>query len=82
MSTPILTAITAAGGQRALAQRLHVHPALVSQWATGRRPMAAHHVLAVEAATGVSRHSLRPDVFGEPPANDPDAGRIVPVEGA
>jgi len=82
MSTPILTAIAAVGGQRALAQHLGVHPALVSQWATGHRPVAAHHVLAIESATGVSRYELRPDVFGDPPEADPDANRIVPGDEA
>lgn len=48
-----------------MARTLRVHPALVSQWATGRRPVAARHILAIEAAAGVSRHVLRPDVFGE-----------------
>jgi len=82
MDSPIEHAIAKVGGQRALAKLLDVHPSLVSQWATGRRPVAAQHVLGIEAATGTSRHDLRPDVFGDPPANDPDAGRIVPVESA
>ncbi len=64
MTEHITQAISVAGGQKALADLLSIHPALVSQWATGRRPVAAHHVLAIEAATGVSRHDLRPDVFG------------------
>jgi DNA-binding transcriptional regulator YdaS (Cro superfamily) len=68
MSTPISRAIEKAGGQKPLADILNVHPAMVSQWATGRRPVAAHHVLAIEEATGVSRHDLRPDVFGSAPA--------------
>ncbi|WP_407459903.1 transcriptional regulator [Xanthomonas campestris] len=67
METPIQTAIRAAGGQRALANALNVHPAMVSQWATARRPVAAHHVLVIETCTGVSRHALRPDVFGPIP---------------
>lgn len=81
-ATPIQKAIDAAGGQGALARLLRVHPALVSQWRTGRRPVAAHHILSIEAITLVSRHELRPDIFGAPPECDPDAGRIVPVEGA
>ncbi|MBV6799731.1 YdaS family helix-turn-helix protein [Xanthomonas euvesicatoria] len=68
MESPIHNAIRAAGGQRALASALQIHPALVSQWATARRPVAAHHVLAIEACTGVSRHVLRPDVFGSEPS--------------
>jgi len=67
MATPIQKAIQAAGGQRTLAHALHVSPGLISQWATGRRPVAAKHVLAIEAVTGVSRHELSPDVFGDMP---------------
>lgn len=79
---PIQKAIDAVGGQGALARLLKVHPALVSQWRTGRRPVAAHHILSIEAMTQVSRHELRPDIFGELPCSetDPDADRIVPVE--
>lgn len=66
--TPIERAIKSAGGQKDLADSLKVHPALVSQWATKRRPVAAHHVLTIETLTGVSRHELRPDVFGAAPA--------------
>lgn len=80
--TPIQKAIDAAGGQGALARLLKVHPALVSQWRTGRRPVAAHHILSIEAMTMVSRHELRPDIFGAVGEPDPDADRIVPVEGA
>jgi DNA-binding transcriptional regulator YdaS (Cro superfamily) len=44
----------------------------------GRR-LPAEHVLAVEAATGVSRHDLRPDIYpredapAQPPAAVPSA---------
>lgn len=62
-----------------MARTLRVHPALVSQWATGRRPVAARHILAIEAAAGVSRHVLRPDVFGEGEAAE---GRQVTSSGA
>lgn len=47
-----------------MARLLGVKPQAVNQWAKGRRPIPARHVLAIEAATGVSRHVLRPDVFG------------------
>ncbi len=79
MTTPILKAIEVLGGQAVMARTLSVHPALVSQWATGRRPVAARHILAIEAAAGVSRHELRPDVFGE---GDTEGGREVPSSGA
>lgn len=31
------------------------------------RPLAPEHVLTVEAATGVSRHDLRPDIYPRDP---------------
>ncbi|PWQ87883.1 hypothetical protein DKY64_01175 [Stenotrophomonas maltophilia] len=62
-----------------MARTLRVHPALVSQRATGRRPVAARHILVIEAAAGVSRHVLRPDVFGE---SDAAEGRQVISSGA
>lgn len=34
-------------------------PQAVSQWKT----VPAHHVLAIEEATGISRHKLRPDIY-------------------
>lgn len=39
---------------------------LVSYWVRTKR-VGGKHVLAVEAATGVSRHELRPDIFGVAP---------------
>lgn len=58
-------AVKRAGGQASLARAIAVTPSLVYQWVTGRRPVAATHCRAIEAVTGVSRHALRPDVFGK-----------------
>jgi hypothetical protein len=41
--------------------------------------VAARHILVIEAAAGVSRHVLRPDVFGE---SDAAEGRQVISSGA
>jgi DNA-binding transcriptional regulator YdaS (Cro superfamily) len=60
----IADAVNAVGGQVPLAKILGVNPSLISQWVTGRLKVAARHCLAIESATGVSRHDLRPDVFG------------------
>lgn len=67
MNSPIAIAIDKVGSQSALAKAVGVQPALVWQWVSGRRPVAAHHCLAIERKTGVSRHELRPDVFGPAP---------------
>ena len=53
-------AIEAAGGVTALANALGIKPPSVSDW----KRVPANRVLEVERLTGVSRHSLRPDVFG------------------
>lgn len=65
----IATAVEKLGaGQAGIARLLGVTPQAVNQWVSGNRPVPPRHVLAIEAATGVSRHELRPDVFG--PAAD------------
>lgn len=54
------------GGQRRLAKACGVTPQAVNQWVKkGRIP--SEHVLAAEGESGISRHVIRPDVFGEPP---------------
>ncbi|WP_090272773.1 transcriptional regulator [Halopseudomonas litoralis] len=51
-----------AGGQSALARILDCSPQAVQRMcASGRVP--AERVLAIEEATGVSRHELRPDLY-------------------
>ena len=69
-------AIDAAGGVAQLARRIGIAQPSVSNW--NRVP--AQRVLAVEAATGVSRRVLRPDLYSEPAVRDDvvdsiDAGR-------
>jgi DNA-binding transcriptional regulator YdaS (Cro superfamily) len=61
-------AIEKAGGPSGLARSLQVKPNVVTNWRL-RGQVPAEQVLAVEAATGISRHDLRPDVFGPPPAD-------------
>lgn len=57
-------------GQAGLARLLGVTPQAVNQWVNGNRPVPSRHVLAIERATGVSRHELRPDVFGPGAASE------------
>ena len=54
-------AIRAAGGVGALARKIGISQPSVSNWAR----IPAERVLSVEAATGVSRGALRPDLFEE-----------------
>jgi DNA-binding transcriptional regulator YdaS (Cro superfamily) len=68
-TTAILQVIHVLGSQKALAEAIGAAPALVWQWANGKRPVAAKHCIAIETATSgaVTRHDLRPDVFGPAP---------------
>jgi len=52
-------AIRAAGGVGALARALGLSQPSVSNW----RRVPSERVVAVEAATGISRHALRPDLY-------------------
>lgn len=53
------------GGATRLAKACGLRPQNITRWQrTGLVP--AHHCLAVEQFTGISRHELRPDVFGTP----------------
>jgi TorA maturation chaperone TorD len=66
-------AISVAGGVGALAKKIGISQPSVSNWLR----VPAERVLVVEAATGVSRAVLRPDLFGGQSADvdDVDAAR-------
>ncbi|WFU44358.1 Cro/CI family transcriptional regulator [Bradyrhizobium sp. CB82] len=55
-------AIDAAGGVAKLARKIGISQPSVSNWSK----VPAQRVIAVEAATGVSRNDLRPDLYSEP----------------
>jgi DNA-binding transcriptional regulator YdaS (Cro superfamily) len=58
----LLLAIAKVGGQAALARKLKIKPQAVHQWVeAGRVPVM--RVLDIEAATGVRRNALRPDIY-------------------
>jgi DNA-binding transcriptional regulator YdaS (Cro superfamily) len=67
--TPIGRAVKEVGSQSALARAIGVSPQAVQQWLEANR-VPAERVLAVESATDgkVTRHDLRPDVFGPAPS--------------
>ena len=66
-------AIRVAGGVGALARKIGIAQPSVSNWSH----VPAERVLSVEAATGVSRAVLRPDLYAEPAADidEVDAAR-------
>lgn len=53
-----------------LARSIGVDKATATRWAQRRVP--AERVVEVEAITGISRHALRPDIYG--PAPQPAQG--------
>jgi TorA maturation chaperone TorD len=61
-------AIQAVGGVSELARRIGISQPSVSNW----DKVPAERVLAVEAATGIARVRLRPDLYQEPLARDVD----------
>ncbi len=56
-------AIELAGGQRAAARICEISQTAVWKWLQSAKRLPAEHVLRVEAATGISRHLLRPDIY-------------------
>lgn len=66
-------AISAVGGVSELARRLGISQPSVSNWSR----VPADRVLSVEAATGVARVVLRPDLFGGPPAPGVDETELA-----
>ena len=70
MDNALQAAIERVGSQVALAAACKVTPQAVNQW-VGKGKPPADKVLAIEAATGVSRHDLRPDIFGPPAEGRP-----------
>lgn len=59
------TLIAKLGGPTKAAEALELSgPSVVLNWRK-RRQVPADKVLKVEAVTGISRHQLRPDIFGK-----------------
>lgn len=56
-------AIDALGSQAAMSRLCGVSQPSVFKWIKRSKPLPAEHVLKVEAATGVSKHDLRPDIY-------------------
>ena len=64
-------AIDEVGSQSAMARLLGITQASVWGWLNRGTPLPPQHVLKVEAATGVSKHDLRPDIYPRDPAPAP-----------
>lgn len=87
LETAAAVAVRKAGSQAKLARMLGVRQTVVSSWLRRGTPLPAQHVLPIEAALGIPRHELRPDIYpvedavppvplarhsdGQPPASAP-----------
>ncbi len=60
------------GSQAALAELVGVTQQAVSEWCLKGKPIPTLHVLKVEAATGIPKEDLRPDIYPR------DAGVVPP----
>lgn len=60
----ISSAVLIAGSQSSLAEMLGVSQPSVSKWVTGKSQPGAKTTLALENKFAISRHRLRPDIFG------------------
>lgn len=59
MTDELKRAIARAGGMRALGRLLGIREQSISQW----KAVPAHRIVAIEAATGIPREELRPDLY-------------------
>lgn len=59
----LLLAVDTLRSQQAMADLCHVSQPTVWRWLNQSKRLPAEYVLKVEAATGVSRHLLRPDIY-------------------
>ncbi|TAJ73004.1 MAG: hypothetical protein EPO45_19315 [Sphingobium sp.] len=71
-------AVSEAGSQSALARICSVSQTAVWKWIQSSKRLPAEYVLRVEAATGVSRHHLRPDIY--PVDLPPASSRFVGID--
>ena len=67
MLEAVKKAVEVAGGQTALGNLVGVSQGHIWSWLNRSRKCPPEKVLQVERATGVSRHELRPDIYGSGP---------------
>ncbi len=75
-------AVSIIGSQPKTAALLGVSQTAVSKWVRLGKPLPANHVLAIEAATGISRHDLRPDIYPRDEQSPPRVGSLSDLEAA
>lgn len=84
MHTAFRRAVATLRGQAAFATLIGRTQGAVSKMLKDGRPLQAEFVLKVEAATGISRHDLRPDLYPREhltPIESGEGGRLDGVRG-
>lgn len=61
MDSALQKVINLAGNRSKLARQLGIKPQAIQQW----ERVPVDRVLAIESITGISRHELRPDIYGD-----------------
>lgn len=79
IDTPLALACRSLGGQSAMARLVGKDQSTIHDWLRDRKPLPAEHVLAVEAATAISRHDLRPDIYPREDGPRAAAGEAFPL---
>lgn len=69
-------AVEIAGGQAPTSRLVDVTQGAIWQRLNGSKPAAAEWVLKLEAATGISRHDLRPDIYPRENTTAPRAASL------
>ena len=64
LDTPLAESVRKVGSQSAFARLVGKSQSSVHTLMREGKPLWAEAVLKIEAATGVSRHRLRPDIYG------------------
>jgi len=77
LDSPLAEAVRKVGSQSAFARLVGKNQATVHGLLRDGKPLWPESVLTVEAATGVSKHRLRPDVYGPEPAGLASGGPVV-----
>lgn len=72
-------AIDKAGSQAELARVCAVSSTAVWKWVRTAKRVPAEYALAIESATGVSRHELRPDIYPIENSGQPSAPEAAPA---
>ncbi len=80
LDTPLAESIRKVGSQSAFARLVGKSQTSVHGLLRDGKPLWAESVLAVEAATGVSKHRLRPDVYGPEPTDPAHGSRPTDLE--